>query len=375
MPQSRPSFRNKLIAAGILSVVIILLVNLDSFPHFVDTVYSKGLYRAICLVLHLLVGWLPFSFGDILYIAVVAYLCYAVVYLLILLFKRRFKPAGFYLLQLIIGFQVAIVLFYMCWGLNYFRPSAAERLDLQDTSYTLNDVKAITRMLVDSVNESRNALTPADLNQPNKNIYASAVNAIDALAGTSAHFKTFMPGVKPSMISPLLNYLSTSGYYNPFTGEAQINWQMPVFDRPFTACHEMSHQMGFGREDEANFVGYLAGIHSQDKLLRYSAYYEGAIEFLRYLHRRDTLAHHELKAMLNASVKQDLKTDSTYWEGYAGQIGLISGRFYDGFLKANNQPAGLRTYNRMIRLTMAWYRKRGVAGVSKAGSLTETHSN
>ena len=162
------------------------------------------------------------------------------------------------------------------------------------------------------------------------------------------------------MISPLLNYLSTSGYYNPFTGEAQINYQMPVFDRPFTACHEMSHQIGFGREDEANFVGYLAAIRSKERLLKYSAYYEGSIEFLRYIRRRDTLMHHQLKALLNPGVRQDLKTDSAYWVGYAGQIGLMSGKFYDSFLKANNQPAGLRTYNRMIRLTMAFYRKRSI---------------
>lgn len=357
MPQYRLPFKNKLLVVGALSVLIILLVNLDAFPHFVNQFYSESLYRAICFILHTLFGWLPFSFGDVLYIAVIAYLLYSVVHLLILLFKKQFKPAGIYLLQLVISFQTAIVLFYMGWGLNYFRPSAAERLNLQDTSYTLNDVKAVTRMLVDSVNESRNALTQADLNQQNKAIYNTAVNAIDSLSKTATQFKTFMPEVKPSMISPLLNYLSTSGYYNPFTGEAQINWQMPVFDRPFTACHEMSHQMGFGREDEANFVGYLAGIHSSDRLLKYSAYYEGATEFLHYLRRRDTIAHHELKAMLNTSVRQDLKTDSAYWEGYAGQIGLISGRFYDSFLKANNQPAGLRTYNRMIRLTMAWYRK------------------
>lgn len=357
MPQRPQNFRKKLIIAGALTVLIILIVNLQSAPHFVDWFYSRGLYRAICVVFHLLVGWMPFSFGDLLYIGVICYLFYGIIYLLKLLFTGRFKAAGLYILQFIIGFQGAIVLFYLCWGLNYFRPSAAERLDLQDTSYTLSDVKAITRMLVDSVNQTRNALTQADLQQKNKLIYQSAVNAIDTLSGTSPQFKTFIPGVKPSIISPLLNYLSTSGYYNPFTGEAQINWQMPVFDRPFTACHEMSHQMGFGREDEANFVGYLAGIHSHNRLLKYSAYYEGATEFLHYLYRRDTTAHHQLKALLNASVKQDLKADSAYWESYAGQIGIVSGRLYDNFLKANNQPAGLRTYNRMIRLTMAWYRR------------------
>jgi len=37
----------------------------------------------------------------------------------------------------------------------------------------------------------------------------------------------------------------------PFTGEANVNISMPHTSIPFTACHEMAHQIGFAREDEA----------------------------------------------------------------------------------------------------------------------------
>ncbi len=359
---SRPTayFKNRWIIAAILAVPIVLLSNLKLAPQLIERFYSEGFYKGISYLLHLLIGWLPFSIGDVLYILAIIWLLYAVIKIIYLLAKRRFKLAGWLLLKLVIGVETGVIVFYVFWGLNYFRPSAAERLGLQDTSYTIKDVEAVTRMIIDSANASRDAVTKTDVLQPNQSVYASATGAIKILSATSPVFHICMPGVKPSMLSPLMNYLSTSGYYNPFTGEAQINWQMPVFDRPFTACHEMGHQMGFGREDEANFVGYLAGIHSNDRLLKYSAYYEASIEFLRYIRRRDTVMHHQLKALLNPGVRQDLKTDSTYWINYAGQIGLISGKFYDSFLKANNQPAGLRTYNRMIRLTMAWYLKKSV---------------
>ena len=48
------------------------------------------------------------------------------------------------------------------------------------------------------------------------------------------------------------------GYYNPFSGEAQVNTKVPAFIIPFTACHEIGHQLGFASESEASFVGYLA---------------------------------------------------------------------------------------------------------------------
>lgn len=357
---SRPAayMKNKLLITAVLAVMIILLVNLNSVPQLVERFYSEGLYKGISFLLHLLFGWLPFSFGDVIYVLVIIWLIYAIIRVTYLLIKDRFNLAGSLFLKLVIGVETGIVIFYLFWGLNYFRPSAGKRLGLQDTSYTIKDVEAVTRMIIDSANMSRNTLTLADLHQPNDSIYNTATGAIKTLSVTSPDFSVFMPGVKSSMISPLLNYLSTSGYYNPFTGEAQINYQMPVFTRPFTACHEMSHQIGFGREDEANFVAYLVGIHSKNRLLKYAAYYEGSIEFLRYIRRRDTVMHHQLKSLLNTGVKHDLKTDSTYWVNYAGKIGLISGKFYDSFLKANNQPAGLRTYNRMIRLTMAWYLKK-----------------
>ncbi|WDF55051.1 DUF3810 domain-containing protein [Mucilaginibacter sp. KACC 22063] len=350
--------KNKVVIIILLAAIIVIITNLP--PQFVETFYSEGLYKGISWILHPLLGWLPFSVGDLIYIAVIGYLIYAVFNFFRLLFTARFKAVGTAVLKFFIGFEIAICLFYLLWGINYSRPAAADLLNLRDTSYTIKDVATVTKLLIDSTNTLRNELKPQDFNRDNSAIYDTAVSAVKRLSTVSPKYQSIVPRIKPSLITPLLNYLETSGYFNPFTGEAQLNWQMPVFDRPFTACHEMAHQIGFGREDEADFGGYLAGIRSRDKLQRYSAYYAGTIEFLRYLRRRDTTAHHQLKAMLNTGVRQDLKTDSLYWTKYAGQIGMISGRFYDNFLKANKQPAGLYTYNRMIRLTMAWYKREDV---------------
>jgi hypothetical protein len=159
------------------------------------------------------------------------------------------------------------------------------------------------------------------------------------------------------LLTPLLNYLGTSGYYNPFTSESQMNYAMPVFVRPFVACHELSHQMGFGPEDEANFVGFIAGTQSHDRLLRYSSYYVGVQEFMFALKMQDSVARKELKKRISPLVLSDFKTEREYWLSYEGKMEKLSSIFYDNFLKANNQPQGLKTYNNMVLLVLAYRKK------------------
>lgn len=328
--------------------------------NFIEKYYSNGLYKGVCDILHPVFNLFPFSIGDLFYAGAVIYLIYALLRLIILLFKSQWHAAGAFILGLIIGTQVFILCFYLLWGLNYYRPSAAKRLNLPDSGYTTANLKFIASLLIDSANVCRDRLTPADLQQGNKIIYQAAVDAVTTLSNTSPGYSSYKPEIKPSLLTLLLNYMSTSGYYNPFTSEAQINYQMPVFVRPFVACHEMSHQMGFGPEDEANFGGFMAGIHSHDRLLRYSAYYVGVQEFMFALRRQDSLARKELRTHISPAVLNDFKTERLYWTNYEGQLGVLSSLFYDNFLKANNQPQGLNTYNQMVLLVMGWYKIKGV---------------
>lgn len=352
--------RRQLGTIGVLSLALIIVFTLSAFPGFIEHYYAEGFFIYVSRTLHFIFNLIPFSLGDLLYIVTIGYLIYAFIMAIRMAFKRLFRLLGVSILTFLIRLQAAILIFYVFWGLNYYRPAAAQLLDLRDTTYTLQDLKSVTRLLIDSANKTRSTLNPSDLSQSNRMIFHNGVNAIKNLSTDYVVLHSYSPKVKPSLISPFLNYMGTSGYYNPFTSEAQLNYEMPVFDRPFTACHEMSHQMGFGREDEANFIGFLAGIHSPERLLKYSAYYAAMEEFLQHLHHRDSLSYKSLKQQISPAVKADLKTDMTYWMKYAGSIGMYTSTFYDQFLKANNQPAGLKTYNRMIILTMAYYQKQKV---------------
>ncbi|PAW93265.1 hypothetical protein CKK33_07035 [Mucilaginibacter sp. MD40] len=352
------------VKAGI-TVLVLFIVNymvlfFADYPHAVERYYAKGLYPVVCHILHPVFNLVAFSVGDVLYIAVIVYLLFIIIRLVKQLFKKQFAAAGLLVLKIIAGVEVGMLVFYLFWGLNYFRPSAAERLHLADSSYSVTELKQVTAVLIDSANATRGRVTAADMRQSNDTIYHTARKAVIALANRSPEFKTYQPDIKPSLLTPLLNYIGTSGYYNPFTGEAQMNYQMPLCNRPFVACHEMAHQMGYGPEDEANFVGFLAARSAADRLLRYSAYNLAVSEFLRTVRYTDTIAFKELKKRLSPRVIADLKAERAYWLSYQTQLNAISSVFYDNFLKANNQPQGLETYNRMVLLVMAMYKKEGV---------------
>jgi peroxiredoxin family protein len=346
----------RIIIVLVLALLLFLLSLLSNHPHWIERYYSQGLYPVICRVLHPVLNVFPFSVGDVVYLFVIGYLVYALVRLIRMLWRKQFAQTTILLSGLIIGLQVAVLIFYLFWGLNYFRPSAGERLNLRDTNYTTVHLKQVTSILIDSANTCRARITKADTQQNNSAIYQTAVKAVLKLSSDSADFRTYSPRVKSSLLTPILNYIGTSGYYNPFTTESQLNYQMPYFERPVVACHEMSHQMGYGAEDEADFAGFLAGVGSQDRLLRYSAYQLAVEQCMRALRYRDTTANNELKPQISALVRNDFKQQRLYWLKYQSRIDVISGIFYDHFLKVNNQPHGLQTYNQMVLLLMAWYK-------------------
>jgi len=342
--------------AACLLLLLLLLFMAGSYPEFIENYYARYVYQCIGFLMHLLLGWIPFSLGDFFYTVVVIITLIYTGKLIGKLFKRQYRQAGTNLLKLSIGLQLFIAAFYLMWGMNYFRPPAAKILNLPNSTYTFDRLQTITRLLIDSANINR-SLLPGRLNAGNDTIYKRAVLAIKQLGRQHKALQSNFPTVKPAIFTPVINYMGTAGYFNPFSSEAQINYAMPIVSRPVTACHEMAHQMGFAREDEANFVGFLAGKNSADRLLRYSAYYMAMQEFMHQVYRRDTIVYRQLKAKLLPAVSNDIKEENEYWERYQNQLGYLSGMFYDRFLKINNQPEGLRTYNRMINLTVSYYDK------------------
>ncbi|MBP6432274.1 MAG: DUF3810 domain-containing protein, partial [Ferruginibacter sp.] len=166
--------------------------------------------------------------------------------------------------------------------------------------------------------------------------------------------------IKPSIWGWLGNYLGFTGYYNPFTGEAQVNTTIPKFIQPFTTLHEVGHQLGYAKENEANFVGFLAGIHSADTLLQYSTYLDMFMYSNRNLLWTDTTAAKNFAKALIPQVKQDLKEWRTFNEKHKSFVEPIVRWGYSHYLKRNNQPQGLLSYDAVTNFLVLYYKQQGV---------------
>ena len=82
-------WNSKHIFLSLLFVGQVLIVQLSTyFPSFIESYYSRGIYPYISIFLRILFGWIPYSVGDLLLLAIVAYYGYFFVDLIISRFKN-----------------------------------------------------------------------------------------------------------------------------------------------------------------------------------------------------------------------------------------------------------------------------------------------
>ncbi len=156
---------------------------------------------------------------------------------------------------------------------------------------------------------------------------------------------------KPSLFKNVMNFTGILGYYNPFTAEAQFNSQLPNTLIPFTSAHESSHQLGFAREQEANFVGYLIGINSKNTELRYSTEYFTLKSLLNYILEDDPEFVKSVLKNYSSEMKRDRAYEKAFILKHQGVLDDFFGFTNNLFLKSNQQEGSI-TYSYFIDLLL-----------------------
>ncbi|HEY6979092.1 MAG TPA: DUF3810 domain-containing protein [Chitinophagaceae bacterium] len=349
------------IKIAVLIVIAILLKILSLFPFFIEHYYSSQLYFFVSSFLRVLTGIIPFSIGDVFYTGFVVWIMVRLYKTTRATLKRTITRESF-----LSSFQrtLAIVLwiyilFNVLWGLNYERLGIAYQLQLQPERYNAVELRMLTHELVDKTNTARKQLGNHPSYPSNKETFAQAKQAYIAAEKKYPflHYSSF--SVKSSLYGTFGNYFGFLGYYNPFTGEAQVNVTVPSFIIPFTTCHEMAHQLGYGSEDEANFAGYLAAKSSDKTTFQYSVYFELFAYANRELFTRDSITAKENYRLLDTLVKNDIKVYRKFIMKHQNKIEPVISMLYGEYLKANNQPKGINTYNEVVAWLIAYREKYG----------------
>ncbi len=353
--------KTKLFLTLLLPVQIILIKIISFFPGFVEHFYSNGIFLFTSKILRYVFGWIPFSFGDILYSVLI-------IMAIRFLFKRVFrKKIAWKEVLLDTGATLSIVYacFHILWGMNYYRLPLHEILKIDD-QYTEKELIKVSETLIAQANFLHSKLESNDslsikIPYSKEEIFQKTVPAYDRLNGIFPELNYHPKSIKKSILSLPLTYMGFSGYLNPITNEAQVNGLILNYKAPTTSCHEEAHQLGFAKENEANFIAALTTMKYNDLYFNYS----GTTFALKFC-LNDLYLRNEEKAIclieeLRPGIRKNYREVNEFWESYENPLEPIFKGTYDSYLKANNQPDGIETYSYVVALLVNYYKVNPIA--------------
>lgn len=348
--------KKKYILPTLLILQIVLLQILKSYPEVTERYYSNGLYQWIAAISRTVFGKVPFSIGDIIYFILV-------ITLLRWLYKNRktwrinWKDN---LLKIVSIFSVTYFLFHLLWAINYYRVPLYKKMAIE-RKYSEEQLITFTKKLINKTNEIHHQIVSNDsvkvtFPYTEQQIFDKNIDGYKNLSSQYPFFSYEHPSIKKSLISTPLTYMGFSGYLNPFTGEAQVNDRVPLYNFPTTACHEMAHQIGYASESEANFIGYLASIKNNDMYFKFSGYSFALKHCLNVLEKMEEGKSKTLLPLINKGIRKNFKESHEFWESHQTFIEPGFKFFYDNFLKFNSQKDGLESYSKFVDLMVNYYK-------------------
>ncbi len=338
-----------------------------SLPVVIESLYSTRIYKYLNSPLSLLTGLFPISVAEIL-VYVFLILTF---YKLILFIKDIYLSSKDYLnrkylikaaKKLLLVIIAIFFSFQIIWGLNYYRLPFSHVLKVDITKYSKLDLEELCLFLIEEANEYRESIIENNkgimtLGKGKKWVLDNAYLGYDVLSDSYNTLSGKYGKPKPILLSNFMCYTGIVGIYFPFTGEANVNIKTPEPSLPNTVAHEMAHQRGYAREDEANFISYLACIHNPNIEFKYSGSLLALTYSINALHKEDEKCAENLKKNFSEGLVRDLIYIDNFWGNYEGPVEKITNNINDTYLKANSQKDGIKSYGRMVDLLIAYYKK------------------
>lgn len=349
-----------------ISLCILLLCKQNAW--IAEHIFARGIYRVLSIGYSSLTSLFPFSIAEWCYILVPIFVIAVVIRFIIRLVhgeQERMEIVGTFLKNVACTCSVLFFAYTMLCGVNYYRYSFTyySGLDVRDSS--AEELKALVVELAEQASVLREEIPAEDedgvfqLTTSNKETAKKAREAMKLLGEEYPVLAGWNGLPKSVLLSKLMSYTEITGVFFPYTMEANVDVDISDYSIPSTMCHELSHLRGFMREDEANFLAYLACMSSEDVEVQYSGVMLALIHSGNALYRQNQDMFWEVRELYSDGVDKDLTANSVYWNRYKDTvISTISDKINDTYLKANNQSDGVQSYGRMVDLLLALRRKR-----------------
>ena len=348
-------------------LALLLLVIAKRSVYFTEEVFAKVIFHVYSQLYSSVTGLLPFSLAEMGILLGLVAIPVLIIWRIVVYIKGKGRRLYLIAADLISLLCIASVVYFMLvlgCSVNYYRRPVAEYLGMTVRESSTEELYALHTELTERTNAVRKQLVTED----DTGVYALSVSerelaklcdeAYEAVSKVHSIFHGVYPKPKRVLFSSVMSKMELAGVYVPFTMEANVNVDIPDYSIASAMCHELAHLRGFIREDEANYISYLACMSSDSLEVQYSGLMEALILSGNALYSKNPDLYYEVRAGYDDAVNRDLAANSAYWAQFHDtKISNTTEKLNDSYLKANNQSDGVQSYGRMVDLLLAEYRK------------------
>ncbi len=343
-----------LIAAVCIPIYLVCLIS-PTFSDFFNRYFSSSV-RA---VLAYLTGWIPFSLAEFLLLMVPVILVY------LILFGVRKNSDSWHDVFVFCGKILSVLAAVMSIFLLGFAPAYRgttldKKLGIARRDVSAEELYETANLLVDKINREAKQIVyenggfsvmPYNYGEMNDKL----LEAYDKACDKYDFVQRLHSRLKPVIMSEAMSYTHITGVYTFFTGEANINVAFPDYTIPYTAAHELSHQRGIAREDEANFMAFLVCIESDDAYIRYSGYLNLYEYVASALSSASPDLYRNVYMRLSIDVKNEMSAFSEFFNRYRHSVASeVTDAVNNTFLIIHGTE-GTKSYGMVVDLAVAYY--------------------
>lgn len=364
-------YRRRLLTLILIPISLLMIVLARGNSWIAEYVLARGIYKFLSQVLSNITGLIPISIMEFsIYTFIIIFIVF-LIHIIRLLFKDRKcikETIIIYLINFTCTLSVIFFLFVILAGTNYYRYPFSKINNMSVKESSIDELYELNIYLARKAYEIRNEIELAgkDINDDGiiefnetswDELTKMASKAFDNLSINYPVFEGRYGRPKPVIASKFMSRMEITGIFWPFTLEANVNIHVPDYTIPATMAHEIAHQRGFMREDEANYIAFLACNYSDDLVFRYSGTMLALSIAGNVLYKEDKVLYSQSREIFSEGMFADLKNKSVYWSQFEDTvISTVSNKMNDTYLKVNNQKDGVKSYGRMVDLLLAGYR-------------------
>lgn len=283
--------------------------------------------------------WFPFSFAET-FLLFMPVTLVAVIAFVVPRASVNGRATVRYITSLLSIIALLYSVFVLMFAQGYRGTSLADKLGIEERNITVDELYEAAEILTEKVNGITDEITfkrdsSSIMPYSYREMSDKLVDAFNSLADKYDFIPKLYVGVKQIMLSKPMTYTHISGVYSFYTGEANINTNFPDYTIPYTAAHELSHQRGITREDEANFMAFLVCMESDDPYIRYSGY-QCLLEYLMSdMYRADKSRYSQWLVTLDPEVKNEMAAYSEFFKKYENNVATkVTSKVNDVYLKS-----------------------------------------